>query len=68
MRNKKHIQAEIIKLRKVLNLNSVSPETKDKVWIAMLALQWCHSTGLHGFSVSDICGIHSFNVGKVSKR
>lgn len=40
MRNKKHIQNEIIKLRKLVNLKSASAFEQEKAWVSMLTLQW----------------------------
>jgi len=40
VRNKRHIQNEIIKLRKLVNLKAATPMEQEKAWCSMLALQW----------------------------
>lgn len=40
MKNRKHIQNEITKLRKLMRLSSTNPTDQDRAWYSMLTLQW----------------------------
>jgi hypothetical protein len=55
MRKKKHIENEIIKLRKMLRLLNISEAQKHSIWCSMLTLQWVKTNKKIPFGPSTIC-------------
>lgn len=55
MRKKEQLYSEIKKMRKLLNSAKTTDSDKDKLWCAMLCLQWALSPRVKDVCPTDIC-------------
>ena len=71
MRKEQQIKGHILNLRKAMNLRTTTEAQRDKIWVAMLILQWSLEDSSKKQPVDitplEICGVFDLKLRRTEK-